>query len=508
MKWNRQQKPSTPTRAPVPADAPRTPTERRRSWLRSLQISGLTLGALCGGGAALLTLSGSGSATDEAQQRPEFTFLLAGRDVAYCGYHLRCEDQTQREGLYQEINTDTLMLVRVSGPKVDVLNIPRDTNVGDYDPEQPAASQKINSQYWQGGPQALVRGVERITGSAVNAYVVLNEDYVAELIDALGGLTVTVPPEGIQWVDNAAGINLDLPPGEQHLDGRTAALYLRVRKGVGDDWGRIDHQKQALTQLLSKVRSPQGLRAVPTLLGGFGQNIETNLDPDRLAALLPYLSQLDLAFSTLPTQDIEGSFNLAADHLALSEVWSNPMLDGVRREAERQQTEEAREQALAEADGPATGWESEGYPATDDLNSDELGEDTTAADPTRPAELPIVIRDGSGALLGPALARSLEQVGYQNIRLELHAPSPMSSQVLTQTAPAPAGTLAQLLGLPRLQGQRFGLEGGEVAIWLGTDAPEELAALVPLRRMNDGRVLGLNELETRLYLQLDEGVTP
>ncbi|MFC6618354.1 hypothetical protein [Deinococcus radiophilus] len=84
----------------------------------------------------------------------------------------------------------------------------------------------------------------------------------------------------------------------------------------------------------------------------------------------------------------------------------------------------------------------------------------------------------------------------------------MSSQVLTQTAPAPAGALAQLLGLPRLQGQRFGLKGGEVAIWLGTDAPEELAALVPLRRMNDGRVLGLNELETRLYLQLDEGVTP
>ncbi|MFC6618353.1 hypothetical protein [Deinococcus radiophilus] len=103
--------------------------------------------------------------------------------------------------------------------------------------------------------------------------------------------------------------------------------------------------------MLSKVRSPQGLRAVPTLLGGFGQNIETNLDPDRLAALLPYLSQLDLAFSTLPTQDIEGSFNLAADHLALSEVWSNPMLDGVRREAERQQTEEAREQAWPKPTG-------------------------------------------------------------------------------------------------------------------------------------------------------------
>lgn len=467
-------------RPPVLPGAGRTPAERRRARLRGLQLGGLTLGALCWGGAAWLTFGAGQTAGYQAEQRPEFTFLLAGRDVAYCGYHLRCEDQTQRENLFQEINTDTLMLIKVTGPRVEILNIPRDTNVGEYDPEKTATEQKINHQYWAGGPRALTRAAETITGSPVDAYVVLNEDYVAELIDALGGLTVTVPPGGIQWEDKAAGIHLDLKPGEQHLDGRTAALYLRVRKGVGDDWGRIDHQKQALTQLIGKLRSPQGLRVLPTLISGFGENIETDLSPERLTALLPYLSQLNLTFATLPTTSIPDSFNLAVDRAALSRVWTNPALEAERREAERQQE-------LEQAQGGTDTEEREGE---------------AAADPTAAlAELPLVIHDGSGALLGPALARSLEQVGYRNIQLQLEPPDPMSSQVLTLDAPAEASALAQLLGLPRLQGERFELQSGEVAVWLGTDARTQLGALLPLRRPTDGRQLGLTREDAAALLQ-------
>ncbi|MDO4262919.1 MAG: LCP family protein [Deinococcus sp.] len=481
------------TRPPLPPGTGRTPTERRRAWLRSLQIGGLTLGALCWGGAAWLTFGAGQAAGYETQQQPEFTLLLAGRDVAYCGYHLRCEDQTQREGLFQEINTDTLMLIKVTGPQVEVLNIPRDTNVGEYDPDRTAAEQKINHQYWAGGPRALSRGVETITGSPVDAYVVLNEDYVAELIDALGGLTVTVPAGGIQWTDNAAGIHLDLPAGEQHLDGRTAALYLRVRKGVGDDWGRIDHQKQALTQLIGKLRSPQGLRIIPTLIAGFGENIETDLSPDRLTALLPYLAQLNLTFATLPTSTIPGSFNLAVDRAALGQVWSNPSLDAERRQAaqEQQASGAQTEQTAGDSAGTA-GLQS---PDFEDFTPEEASDPAAAL-----AELPVVIHDGSGALLGPALARSLEQTGYRTVRVQLEPPDPMSSQVLTLDATSEASTLAQLLGLPRLQGERFELQPGEVAVWLGTDAQTQLAALLPRRRVTDGRQLGLTRSDAAAVL--------
>ena len=117
--------------------------------------------------------------------------------------------------------------------------------------------------------------------------------------------------------------------------------------------------------------------------------------------------------------------------------------------------------------------------------------------------------NGDAAALAPAKqkfdsltaeARSLEQVGYRNVRLQLEPPDPMSSQVLTLDAPAEATALAQLLGLPRLQGERFELQNGEVAVWLGTDAQTQLAALLPLRRPTDGRQLGLTAQDTAALL--------
>lgn len=103
-------------------------------------------------------------------------------------------------------------------------------------------------------------------------------------------------------------------------------LYLRVRKGFGDDYGRIDHQKQALAQLAAKLRSPRGLAALPTILGGIGNGVETNADPELLTALRPYLSNLKLSFATLPTDTIRGSFNLAVNREQLDRLWGDQPL--------------------------------------------------------------------------------------------------------------------------------------------------------------------------------------
>lgn len=81
---------------------------------------------------------------------PHFTLLLAGRDIVYCYYRTPCKNQDQRTGLVQPPNTDTLMLVKVDGTQVSVLNIPRDTNVGEFDPQESVAAQKVNSRYWSG----------------------------------------------------------------------------------------------------------------------------------------------------------------------------------------------------------------------------------------------------------------------------------------------------------------------------------------------------------------------
>ncbi|GMA15835.1 LytR family transcriptional regulator [Deinococcus metallilatus] len=407
---------------------------RRRARLRGVQVFGLSLAALTLGGLAVLSAPGNAAASAlPAGGLPHFTLLLAGRDIVYCAYHTPCKNQDQRTGLLQTPNTDTLMLVKVDGTHVNVLNIPRDTNVGDFDPRQSPAAQKVNSRYWSGGPRGLTQAVETITGEPVDAYVIVRADYVARVIDALGGLDVTVPEGGIEWVDQAAGVNLKLGAGPHHLNGEQAVLFLRVRKGFGDDYGRIDHQKQALTQLAARLKSPQGLSALPTILGGIGNGVETNVDPNLLPTLLPELPHLKLTFATLPTRTIRGSFNLAVDREALARVWGTA----------------GNEAASAEAS------------------------------PDLPA-VTVRVVDASGANLGPALARALRTLGYARVTVQSVPASGEASQVFTQQDVQAATQLADTLGLPRLQGERFPVEAGEVGILLGRDARQSLAALSAL----------------------------
>lgn len=410
------------------------PSRSRRRW-RAMQGFGLSLAALTLGGLAVLSTPGSaGQAALSADGLPHFTLLLAGRDIVYCYYRTPCRDQDQRSGLLQPPNTDTLMLIRVDGARVNVLNIPRDTNVGDFDPALKWAEQKVNSRYWAGGPQALTQAAETITGERVDAYMVVRTDYVARVIDALGGLDVTVPQGGIEWVDQAAGVDLKLPAGNHHLDGEQAVLYLRVRKGFGDDYGRIDHQKQALTQLAGRLRSAQGLAALPTILGGVGNGVETNADPAWLPALLPHLGDLKLSFATLPTTPIPGTFNLAVNREALARVWGTG--------------------------GAAVG-----------------GAGTAAGTAPSLPDVTVRVVDASGAGLGPALERALRTLGYGRVSVRAAPQSGEASQVFTGQDVEAASQLADTLGLPRLQGERFPVEAGEVGILLGDDARRSLAAL-------------------------------
>lgn len=438
-----------PDSPPAAVPAPPSPVQLARplARLRALQAFGLSLAALALGGAAVLSSPGASTPASAlvAGSAPHFTLLIAGRDIVYCYYRQPCKNQDQRTGIIQPPNTDTIMLVKVDAGRVSVLNIPRDTNVGEYNYRGSPAAQKVNSRYWAEGTEGLTRAVEEITGERVDAHVIVRTDYVARVIDALGGLDVTVPKGGIEWVDQAAGVNLKLDAGNHHLNGETAVLFLRVRKGFGDDWGRIDHQKQALTQLASRLKSARGLAALPTILGGIGNGVETNADPNLLPTLLPYLPQLKLTFATLPTDEIRGSFNLAVNRERLAQVWGTQAGGGAGAATQRQ--------------------------------------------------VSIRIEDASGAALGPRLARALAALGYTSVTSEAVPASPEASQVFTGSDVGAASELADTLGLPRLQGERFPVEAGEIGILLGTDARETLAALRaypdgPAQTAPDGQGLG------------------
>ena len=89
---------------------------------------------------------------------------------------------------------DTIMLASFDPEDgaLDVLSIPRDTYI-ERKGHKTSANNKINSSYGRGGADNVVKSVASLTGMDVHYFVEVDYEAVKELVDAMGGIKVTVP---------------------------------------------------------------------------------------------------------------------------------------------------------------------------------------------------------------------------------------------------------------------------------------------------------------------------
>jgi LCP family protein required for cell wall assembly len=123
--------------------------------------------------------------------------------------------------------TDTLFLLTLdlADKTASMLSIPRDTYTHIAGTNY---SDKINSAYTTGGPERSIATVAELTGVHADHYVVLNIDATKKMVDALGGVDLTVE-HPMRYDDNWGHLHVDLKPGFQHLDGAQAVGFARYR---------------------------------------------------------------------------------------------------------------------------------------------------------------------------------------------------------------------------------------------------------------------------------------
>ena len=93
--------------------------------------------------------------------------------------------------------------------------------------------------------------VEEVTGLHIDHYAEIGFGGFATMVDAVGGVRICVD-QAIN--DGNAGLNIQA--GCQKLNGAEALGYVRSRKFANGDLVRVQHQRQFLSALLSKVASP------------------------------------------------------------------------------------------------------------------------------------------------------------------------------------------------------------------------------------------------------------
>ncbi|MFD7631188.1 LCP family protein [Streptomyces sp. NPDC059851] len=161
--------------------------------------------------------------------------------------------------------SDTAMLIHIpeGRSRATAVSIPRDTLIsrpeckGGDGKTVPAADRVMfNSVYTLAGPACVVKTVEQLSGIRVDHFVEVDFAGFKGLVDALGGVTVTLdkPMTGAK-----GGLKLDA--GTHRLNGTDSLKFVRTRYGYGDgsDLGRIGLQQQFMMAMLSEVKKQDAL---------------------------------------------------------------------------------------------------------------------------------------------------------------------------------------------------------------------------------------------------------
>lgn len=224
--------------------------------------------------------------TDENGRTNILVFGTSGYDMSGSGH-----DGSQL--------TDSIMVISLDQETKDVamISIPRDLKV-----KMACSAGKINEVYWcndkngdneKAGAEALQQQVEEILGISMQYYVHINWGVLVQIVDSLGGITVTLDEDINDVIWTHTVIKAGVPTT---LNGEEALGLARARHGTtGGDFTRGNSQQKIIIALVNKVKE-KGLELSNALsmISALGDNLRMNISTDEIKTIANLGADFDL----------------------------------------------------------------------------------------------------------------------------------------------------------------------------------------------------------------------
>ncbi len=191
-------------------------------------------------------------------------------------------------------NSDSMIVVSINKrtKEITLTSIMRDIYL--YRPDHGYG--RINGAFAMGGPDLLIQTIEENFKIDIDCYVAVSFYSFMDVVDAVGGVEITVKDEEI-WILNryVQELNrlLGLPEddgtlstgGTYLLTGKQALGYSRIRYVGNADYERTERQRRVLNEIFSEVKDSD-LIELNDLLNTILPNIITNISEGEMLSLL------------------------------------------------------------------------------------------------------------------------------------------------------------------------------------------------------------------------------
>lgn len=208
--------------------------------------------------------------------------------------------------------TDSLMVAsyNLTTKKMTLVSIPRDLWV-----TYGGSSSKINAVFASSGIDALKSVVTEVTGLTINHYALINYTAFQSMIDAVGGVDVTVASSDARGIYDPM-TNFSITNGVHHLDGATALALSRARNDPtydgriayglpNGDFDRAQYQRLIAEALMQKIAQSVSLSNIGTL-SKIVSSLSNNVTSDFSAGQLRRAYSLSKSVTSTASISIRG----------------------------------------------------------------------------------------------------------------------------------------------------------------------------------------------------------
>lgn len=176
---------------------------------------------------------------------------------------------------------------------------------------------KLNTAHAIGGGPLIVETLENTYGVAIDNYARVDFNAMTDIIDALGGVDITMSDEEAKSANKSIKEMCKLQGkkykknklksgGDLHLNGIQAVAYSRIRKVGNSDYERTQRQRKVLTEMFKKAKSLK-FREISRLLNDVLPLVTHNVDQFtmvKLIADLPDMMQYEIVTERVPYKDM------------------------------------------------------------------------------------------------------------------------------------------------------------------------------------------------------------